>query len=186
MRHYFRGVGADVEQKKAETARMFRSENHSDRDDLAPEHPYGDLGQIIALIIFLSVWILDSFIIPFSTLLADYVPIYIRLILAGLFFVPAGYLARSGLTTVFKEKRDPPKVINTGVFSFSRHPIYLSALLVYLGFIFTTLSVICLVLFVVIFIFYDYIASFEERQLEEKFGQEYIDYKKKVPKWVLR
>lgn len=85
---------------------------------------------------------------------------------------------------IFDEVRDTPRVISTGLFSYLRHPLYLAALLFYVGFLFTTLSIISLVLFVVVFIFYDYIAAFEEKQLEKKFGQEYIDYKKKTPKWL--
>jgi len=40
------------------------------------------------------------------------------------------------------------------------------------------------VLFVGIFIFYNYLASYEEKLLEEKFGEEYIKYKQKTGKWV--
>jgi hypothetical protein len=33
------------------------------------EHPYGDLGQIIFLLGFLIIWILDSFVFKYSSLL---------------------------------------------------------------------------------------------------------------------
>ena len=168
--------------KKGHSPRIFRKEDHINREDLAREHPYGDSGQIIALIIVLMIWIFDSFFFRFSMFLADCLLLYIRLILAALFFVIAGSLARSGLRVVFKEVRDPPRVINTGVFSYLRHPIYLAALLLYLGFFFTTLSLISLALLVVIFVFYDYLATFEEKQLEQRFGQEYLNYKEKTPK----
>lgn len=48
------------------------------------------------------------------------------------------------------------------------------------------LSTISLVLWLCIFIFYNYIATYEEKRLEQIFGQDYIDYKKKVPKWLPR
>ncbi len=54
---------------------------HNDRTDLAGEHVYGDLGQIIFLIIFLIVWISDSFFIKYSTLSHDAIPNMFRLIL---------------------------------------------------------------------------------------------------------
>jgi protein-S-isoprenylcysteine O-methyltransferase Ste14 len=132
------------------------------------------------------IWILDSFVFRFSTFLADDLPLYIRLIVAALFFVVAGFLARSGLVVVFKEVRDPPRVINTGVFSHLRHPIYLAAILLYLGFFFTTVSLTSLAFLGVIIVFYDYIATFEEKQLEQKFGREYLNYKEKTPKWFPR
>ncbi len=159
-------------------------QHHAARGDLAPEHPYGDIVQIIALIIFLAVWILDSFIFKFSTILATHISLYIRLLLAAVSFGFALYLAKASHDILFKEVRDPPQVIKTGVFSRLRHPLYLAALLSYLGFIWTTLSLLSLALFIAIFLFYNYIATFEERELEEKFGQAYTDYKERTPKWL--
>ena len=171
---------------KNNSLKVFKRDHHSNREDLGGEHPYGDSGQFIFLVIFLVIWILDSFIFRFSTILANYIPLYIRLILLGLLFVPGVYLAISGLRVVFTEVRDPPQVIKTGVFSYVRHPIYLASLLFYIGVFLTTMSLISLVIGVGIFIFYNYIATFEEDQLEQIFGQDYKDYKKKVPKWLPR
>jgi hypothetical protein len=42
------------------------------RNNLSGEHPYRDIGQITAFIILLSMWIIDSFIFRFSTVLADH------------------------------------------------------------------------------------------------------------------
>jgi protein-S-isoprenylcysteine O-methyltransferase Ste14 len=156
------------------------------RDDLGREYPYGDVGQLIAFILFLLIWIIDSFIFRLSTILADYLPLYLQLILAATFFALAGFLVRSTHVVLFKEMRNPPQVISTGVFSRVRHPMYLGVILFYLGLFFTTLSLLSLVFLVVIFLFYDHIASFEEKQLEQKFGKEYIDYKEKTPKWLPR
>lgn len=58
------------------------------------EHPYGDMGQLIILLIFLVIWILDSFFLKFSTFPADFVPLYIRLTTAGLILVLAVYLKK--------------------------------------------------------------------------------------------
>lgn len=170
---------------KEDFGKLFKRDHH-DREDLVGEHPFGDAGQVILLVLFLVIWVLDSFTFRFSTILATYIPLYLRLILAGLIFVYSGYLARTGLRQVFIEERDTPQVIKTGVFSRMRHPIYLAALLLYTGFIFITLSLISLALWLGIFFFYNYIAAYEEKRLAEAFGQEYIDYCKKVPKWLPR
>jgi protein-S-isoprenylcysteine O-methyltransferase Ste14 len=170
--------------KNVDSLKMVQKSGHTDREDLAQEHPLGDSGQIVALIIFLIVWLLDSFLFKVSTILATYVPLYVRLIFAALLFILAGYFARSAHVVLFKEVREPPRVINTGVFAHMRHPLYCSVLLLYLGLISTTLSLFSMVLLVGIFVFYDYIATFEEKQLEEKFGQAYKDYKKGTPKWI--
>lgn len=160
--------------------------NYSIREDLVGEHPFGDFGQLIFLIVFLVLWILDSFVFYFTTILAEFIPHYIRLILAGLVLIPSSCFAWSSIRVVFMEVRDPPRVIKTGVFSCMRHPMYLAALLFYIGLIFMTLSLVSLAFWGKIFIFYNYIATYEERQLEKRFGQEYIDYRKKVPKWIPR
>ena len=42
------------------------------------EHPWGDTGQIIALFIFLAVWIADSFLFNLSLDLSNMIPLIIR------------------------------------------------------------------------------------------------------------
>jgi protein-S-isoprenylcysteine O-methyltransferase Ste14 len=117
---------------------------------------------------------------------ANYIPLAIRLVLAGLCFLIAAYLVFTSHKIIFEEVRDPPRVIDTGVFSLIRHPLYFSALLVYVGFFFATLSLFSLLLIICIFIFYDYIAHFEEKKLQETFGEPYASYMKKTPKWFPR
>jgi len=81
------------------------------------EHPYGDLGQIIILFGFLLIWILDSFVFKFSFFLTPYVPLYLRLIVAGLILVPAVYLVRSGHRAISDEVLSSPRLLNDGAFS---------------------------------------------------------------------
>ena len=150
------------------------------------EHPYGDLGQIIILLVFLAIWILDSFVFRYSTFLSPHVPIYLRLIFAGLILVLAAYLVRSGHRAVSDEVLSSPRLITDGAFSRVRHPLYLAALLFYLFLIVMTLSLISLLLFMGIFIFYNAIAAYEEKFLEKKFGQDYSYYRKKVSRWIPR
>lgn len=162
-----------------------KSDHHHNKKDLAGEHTKGDLGQAIYFIVFLIVWILDSFIFRFSTILINFVPIYINLILMVGCFVLSYFFIIKGLKIVFGEVRDPPQVIKTGVFSRTRYPIYLGSILIYIGLVLMTLSLISLVMLGLIFIFYNYIASYEEQLLINMFGQDYLDYKEKVPKWFI-
>ena len=156
------------------------------REDLSGEHPYGDIGQIIAFIIFLPIWITDSFILRFSTMLVNYLPLHTRLIIAALLFVFSRYLVRSAHNIIFNKGRTPSQVINNGVFSHVRHPMYLGIILFYIGLFFTTFSLLSLAFLIIIFLFYNYITSFEEKQLEQEFGKEYMKYKEKTPKWLPR
>ena len=149
------------------------------------EHPFGDAGQLILLGAFLIVWIGDSFFLHRSTLLSDYAPLYIRLVILGLTLAAAMYLFRTGHVVVSHEHR-PNSVVATGAFGYVRHPLYLASILTYLGLTISTASLFCLALLVVIFIFYNYIASYEEELLETKYGEEYRKYKMRTGKWMPR
>jgi len=147
------------------------------------EHPFGDAGQLILLALFLILWIVDSFFLRTSTILSDHVPLYIRLAFLGLALATAAYLSMSGHDKICREQRGT-KVVSSGAFRYVRHPLYSGCLLFYLGLAVSTASIFSLALFVVIFFFYNYIASYEERLLDEKFGEEYRKYKRRTGKWM--
>jgi len=42
------------------------------------EHPYGDAGQLLLLVIFAAVWVSDSFFLNMTTFLSSYVSGYVR------------------------------------------------------------------------------------------------------------
>jgi len=147
------------------------------------EHPFGDAGQLILLALFLVVWMMDSFIFHMSTFFSDYIPLTIRLGFAGALIVIAGLLMKSGHVVVSGSER-PNHVVATGAFRYVRHPLYLASLLAYLGFPLLTYSLISLAVFAGILIFHNYIAGYEEKLLELKFGTAYIAYMKKTGKWI--
>jgi len=147
------------------------------------EHPFGDLGQVILFLLFLVVWVGDSFFLHKSTFLSNYVPLYIRLAILGFALITGIYLFRSGHFIVSRDRKHD-SVVSTGVFRYVRHPLYLASILFYLGLTISTLSLFSIALFVGIFIFYNYIASYEEKLLESNFGDEYREYKKITGKWV--
>ena len=157
------------------------TKKHQNRDDLIGEHKWGDTGQVVLLILFLIIWILDSFVFNYSTFLATYVPLYFRIPLGFLVLMYAWWFARSGLRIVFGEKRDKPEVIRKGVFLRVRHPIYLGAILLYFGMILITFSLISAALWIFIILFYIWISKYEEKILTEYFGKEYKNYKREVP-----
>ncbi|HVP35924.1 MAG TPA: isoprenylcysteine carboxylmethyltransferase family protein [Terriglobales bacterium] len=131
------------------------------------------------------VWAGDSFFLHISTFLSAYVPLFIRLAILVITFIIALYLFRSGHVVLESQQR-PERVISSGVFGYVRHPLYLGGMLMYLGLVISTLSLFSLIIFVGIFIFYNYIAGYEEKVMEEKFGEEYVKYKQKTGKWLPR
>ena len=160
--------------------------HHADREDLVGEHPLGDAGQIILLIVFLALWAFDSFVFRFSTFLAASVPLLIRLALTGSTLAVGFYLGKKSMRIVFTEKRDSPQVIKKELYSHIRHPMYLAMILFYVALFFATLSLLSFALGILIFLFYNYIAAYEEKLLEKKLGQDYVEYKNKVPRWFPR
>ena len=149
------------------------------------EHPFGDSGQLVLLVLFLLIWAVDSFFLRISTFLSDDISLYIRLVILGLILVTAVYLIRSGHAVVSHEQRSTG-VVSTGAFQYVRHPLYLGSIMFYLGLAVSTASLFSLVLVVLIFIFYNFIASYEEKLLEDRFHEEYRNYKIKTGKWVPR
>ncbi|MFZ1947001.1 MAG: isoprenylcysteine carboxylmethyltransferase family protein [bacterium] len=149
------------------------------------EHPAGDVGQWICVVVFLAVWVGDSFVLHVSTFLAHLVPLPVRLVLLGFALVTAGYLFKSGHVVVSHD-HPPDAVLHSGAFRYVRHPLYLASLLVYLGVAVSTLSLLSLGLLVGIFVFHNYIAGYEERLLLARFGEAYRGYQRSAGKWVPR
>ena len=149
------------------------------------EHPFGDAGQLILLAAFLVVWAADSFFLHASTSLSGHVSLWIRLLILGIALVVALLLFKSGHVVV-EHKNRPEGVMVTGAFRCVRHPLYLASMLTYLGLAVSTMSISCFVLLVPIFIFHNYIAGYEERLLEDRFGEEYRGYRRRTGKWIPR
>ncbi|OGF61358.1 MAG: hypothetical protein A2Y62_15105 [Candidatus Fischerbacteria bacterium RBG_13_37_8] len=96
------------------------------------------------------------------------------------------HFAKKGHDVIFGEVHEKAILINKGIFTKVRHPIYLGAILFYLGFVFFTFSLISFGLWIIIFIFYDYIARYEEVILVHTLGEAYESYMKEVPRWIPR
>jgi len=163
-----------------------KMQHRSHADDAGDEHPLGHLGQFVCLAAFLAVWGLDSFVLRFSTFPAASVPLSLRLAAAGLILVLAVYFSLKGHVVVQGGPDRPGRPVRDGAFARVRNPIYLGSLLFYIGLSISTLSLLALAVFEGIFLFYNYIASHEERRLVQIYGDAYRDYRRKVPKWIPR
>jgi len=161
-------------------------EHFEGREDLAGEHAAGDAGQGILAVLFATVWIVDTFLLHYTTFLNNSVPFVIRIPLGIILLVISGYLVRAGMSIVFGERREVPGVIRTGVFSLVRHPIYLSEILLYVGILLFSLSLAAAGVLLLAIAFLHYISRHEERLLLARFGQEYEQYMRDVPMWIPR
>jgi protein-S-isoprenylcysteine O-methyltransferase Ste14 len=148
------------------------------------EHPYGDAGQLVMLTIFAVVWVTDSFFLHATTFLSSHVPNYICNIIMILLVALALWLFFSSRVVIRGER--PSELVTSRAFRYVRHPLYLAAMFGYLAAAISSLSLASLALLVPIFIFYNYIATYEERLLEIKFGERYKAYEKRTGKWLPR
>jgi protein-S-isoprenylcysteine O-methyltransferase Ste14 len=153
---------------------------------LGIEAPHSHLFQLLSMITFTSVWILDSFVFSFSTLLNRFLPLVVRIVVFIVIIIIAYLLIRISHKILFKEPENKNDLITEGIFKHVRHPMYLGVLLIYLACIFLSISLISFGTWIVVFIIYDRLAKYEEKQLEKLFNEKYLEYKKKVPKWIPR
>jgi protein-S-isoprenylcysteine O-methyltransferase Ste14 len=88
------------------------------------------------------------------------------------------------VNTDFHSKHVPEHCITDGVFRYSRNPAYTGILLMFMGALFFAINVLMVAVLLFEFARFNQMASREERVLTEKFGDEYLSYKRRTPKWL--
>jgi protein-S-isoprenylcysteine O-methyltransferase Ste14 len=87
--------------------------------------------------------------------------------------------------TAFDASRTTTTLVTTSIYKISRNPAYLSLVLLYIGLSFLINSIWMLLLVVPAFYsIQKFCIGREEKYLEGKFGSEYLDYKKRVRRWL--
>jgi protein-S-isoprenylcysteine O-methyltransferase Ste14 len=110
----------------------------------------------------------------------------------GLAFVAVGeWIRLAGVaaagTVTRRRSRKVQRLVTYGPFAWSRNPLYNGNFLVWVGF--GIISGVFWFLPVAVLIFaveYTLIVRYEEGVLESIFGQEYLDYKARTPRWLPR
>jgi protein-S-isoprenylcysteine O-methyltransferase Ste14 len=153
----------------------------SRRRELAGEHAFADIGQLVLYAVLLITWITDSFIFRYSVSLAVHVPACIRFPVGMAILIASTLLALSAHKDLFGEPAGKSGVVTTGAFSLVRHPLYFGSWLFSVGLVIITFSVSSAVVSLVILLFYYLVARYEEGLLLRKFGDEYRKYQARVP-----
>jgi protein-S-isoprenylcysteine O-methyltransferase Ste14 len=79
---------------------------------------------------------------------------------------------------------DKSYLLMRGPYAVSRHPMYLSEMILLLGWVIFYGSIAVLITCVAWYLFFNYFAMpQEERVMEARFGEAYREYKNKVPRW---
>lgn len=81
--------------------------------------------------------------------------------------------------------RPPTKLVTTGLYRYVRNPMYIGIFLASIGFAFVFDASLVLIIGVVFMVVLHYrVVLPEEHRLEQRFGDEYVQYKKRVPRWI--
>jgi protein-S-isoprenylcysteine O-methyltransferase Ste14 len=114
-----------------------------------------------------------------------------RFVVAGVFFA-AGLIIILAAANLFRRAgthiepwRASSAIVSTGVYRWSRNPIYLSMAIIYAGLALGFDSLIALALLpAAVLVIQTQVIGREERYLEAKFGDAYRDYKLAVRRWL--
>ena len=151
-------------------------------EHLTGEKPGSHRNQMIMLVVFLIVWITDSFILRITTFLWSLTYIWVFAGVGAVIILVAAYFMNASHKDLFDTLEEG--LATSGVFGRVRHPMYLGTHLFYLGLAVVTFSLASIFMWVIAFAFYNTLADYEEMKLEERFGDEFLKYKKSVRKWV--
>lgn len=154
---------------------------------MGSEHPLCDRIQLLIIVLFFVAWGVDIvcfFMFGYSTVFFDVFSFPWLLAGTVLALGISFYLVSKSHKAVLEQVRDPPVLVDSGVYAWVRHPMYLGTLLFCLALIFVSVSLVSIVVLVGFFVFYDRIATYEEKSLIEILGERYVDYQKRVSKWI--
>ena len=105
-------------------------------------------------------------------------------LISGLFAIGA-FIPLVRNKTPFNPSKPTVRIVREGSFRFSRHPMYLSLLLLLGGGAVLFCSLWLFIMIPVLFIAFEITAVRpEEKYLSEKFGDEYLHYKTSVRRWI--
>ena len=157
------------------------------RRGLGSEHPLCDRIQLFMVVLFFVVWGIDSvgfFVFGNSTVIFEAASFPWLLVGTIVILVLSFYLVSKSHKAVLEQVHNPPVLVDSGVYAWVRHPMYLGILLFCLAFIFVSVSLVSIGIWIGFFVFYDRMATYEEKSLIDILGEPYIAYQKRVSKWL--
>jgi protein-S-isoprenylcysteine O-methyltransferase Ste14 len=112
-------------------------------------------------------------------------PLGVLLIFLSIVMMPPIISRYRKTKTPFDVRKTASYLITDGPYRYSRNPSYVSITVLYIGLGFLLNNAWILILTIPVFLVMDrWIIRNEEYQLETKFGNEYLNYKNTVRRWV--
>ena len=121
--------------------------------------------------------------------IAAFYSIFLPLKLGTLWFyvgVPIALFGLTGLIIVMVNwyNSEPTKPIMKGLYRYSRHPMYVTYFLIFLGTSIATASWLFMLFLILFTVGTVTFADFEEKGLLEQFGNDYRTYQSRTPRWI--
>ncbi|MGQ9789021.1 MAG: methyltransferase family protein [Candidatus Hadarchaeaceae archaeon] len=132
---------------------------------MGKEFPHTDQILPLSAVLFFAVWISDSFILKITERYFWSVPDFMKIVLFVGLEISAMILGFYSHEALFSKKSEQSNLIIDGAFAYVRHPLYLSILLFYLGFVFGSMSLVSFILLIFYVILFDKMATFEYEDL---------------------
>jgi protein-S-isoprenylcysteine O-methyltransferase Ste14 len=98
----------------------------------------------------------------------------------------ASGLARARELPERMQRLAPPFLMTTGPYAYTRNPMYIAELALWLGWAILFGSLVILLGFVVLTVVIILVVPWEERGLETQFGETYRQYQARVSRWLGR
>lgn len=139
----------------------------------------------IAALCLLLAWLLNRLFPSLRIINEPYNKIGILFVILGFFTLFwSFYLFRKNKTPIIPGKK-PTFVVAQGPYKFTRNPMYLSVTVVLFGISFYIGNLLGFAAPLVFFLIMNSVfVPFEEKLMEKLFNKKYLDYKKKVRRWL--
>jgi protein-S-isoprenylcysteine O-methyltransferase Ste14 len=136
--------------------------------------------------VILAPWLDKTWGLRLSILLPVRLSVGIVLLVIGVpmvFWTITRFLRTKGTPIPFNP---PAKLVVNGLYRIVRNPMHLGWTVTLVGLALLMQSFTLLVIFIPLFILVHvvYLKSIEEKELEKKFGQAYLDYRRRVPMFI--
>jgi len=153
--------------------------NHKDHADVKIHPP------VLLVIHFLTVYFLNRFLPLSFTFPKILVLVGYSLIFTGLGLAFSAVIRFMRASTTLDPHGSVSEIVTSGVYSFSRNPIYLGFVCLLIGFPFVFSSFWGLILSPLFIVLMNVLViQHEETYLEKKFGESYTNYKSRVRRWL--
>lgn len=142
-------------------------------------------GRTLEFLLLLVLPFLTHYLLPVMVVIEKpYIYLGIVLMIVGIVLVVKASVKCKKAGNNFDLKSKSSKLVISGIYSYSRNPMYLGMLLWLIGIAVLLGTLSPFIYTVVFFVLTNYMIFLEERKLEQVYGDEYLVYKSNVRRWI--